>query len=425
MSIIFFQINTILLIFLTLIFISWYIFLAISFLKKAKKKKIRNLPKVSVLIAAYNEEKNIGKCLESLRNINYPKEKLEIIVVDDGSKDKTYEIAKSFGVKVYKIKHSGKCAALNFGLKKCKGKYILTLDADTILDKDFIIEAIPLFDKKTAAISASMNILNEKNILTLFQKVEYIFASLFKKALNVFSTGFLFVFGAATIYKANILKKFKFKNVSTEDFDLAVRIQSKGYKIFQIDKFAYTIVPEKLKALYKQRIRWYSHVLNLIESGEIKNLKIINFLTLYTLPLTYFWYVNALLSLPTTLYLIYYWIPKENFLEMLFFIFRWFSFIGTIYNIYMLQFWEISLQLILGIVVSCLSYFFILLSLIYYKQLNYKTFIISLFMYPYFFFIVNISLIFSLFFFFKNQISKFWSFIPIKFSRINGFKREK
>ena len=210
--------------------------------------------------------------------------------------------------------------------------------------------------------------------------------------------------------------------VSTEDFDLAVRIQNSGYKILQVDKFGYTIVPEKLKDLYKQRIRWYSHVLNLIESGEIKNLRL-SFLTLYTLPLTYFWYINAILSLPTTFYLIYFWIPKNNILEALFFIFRWFSFFGTIYNIYMLQFWQISLDLILAIVISSLSYFFILLSLIYYKQLSFKTLIISFFMYPYFFFIVNIALILALLLFIKKQISKFWSSIPIEFFSKKRFKR--
>jgi len=391
-----FEINSVLLFSLFIVFSSWYLLLLISFLKKEKVKKIKKFPKVSVLISAYNEEKNIKKCLESVKNINYPKNLLEIIVVDDGSTDKTYEIAKKEGVKVYKIKHSGKAKALNFGIEKCSGEYILIIDADTIVDKDFIIEALKRMDKNVVAVSASMDVLNEKNIITLFQKIEYIFASLFKKALNSLETGCLYIFGAATIYKASILKNLKFKNVSTEDFDLAVRIQSKGYKIVQIDKIAKTIVPEKLHSLYKQRIRWYSHALYLFKFYKFSFFKKISSLSLYTLPLTYFWYLFAILNIPLTFYQIYYWIPKDNLVEAVCFIFRWFSFFGTIYNIYMLQFWQINLNLVLGIIVGVQSFLFILLSLIYYKKLDLKTILASFFMYPYFFFIINFSLIFSI-----------------------------
>jgi cellulose synthase/poly-beta-1,6-N-acetylglucosamine synthase-like glycosyltransferase len=391
-----FEINSILLFSLFIIFSSWYFLLLISFLKKERIKSVKKLPKVSILIPAYNEEKNIGKCIKNVKKMNYPKNLLEIIVVDDGSSDRTYEIAKKHKVKVYKIKHCGKACALNFGLKKCTGKYVLIIDADTIVDRDFIIEALKRMDKNVVAVSASMDILNEKNIITLFQKIEYIFASFFKKALNSLETGCLYIFGAATIYKTSILKKLKFKNVSTEDFDLAVRIQSKGYRIVQIDKIAKTAVPEKLYSLYKQRIRWYSHALYLFKFYKFGFFKKISSLSLYTLPLTYFWYFFAILNIPLTFYQIYYWIPKDNLVEAVYFIFRWFSFFGTIYNIYMLQFWQINLNLVLGIIVSIQSFLFILLSLIYYKKLDLKTFLASFFMYPYFFFIINFSLILSI-----------------------------
>jgi cellulose synthase/poly-beta-1,6-N-acetylglucosamine synthase-like glycosyltransferase len=397
-------INTILLFFLFLIFSSWYFLLIISFFKKEKIKKLKKFPKVSILIPAYNEEKNIGKCIENVKKMNYPKNLLEIIVVDDGSTDKTFEIAKRCGVKVYKIKHCGKACALNFGLRKCTGKYVLIIDADTIVDKNFIVEALKRMNKNVVAVSASMDIINEKNIITLFQKVEYIFASLFKKALNSLETGCLYIFGAATIYKTSILRRLKFKNVSTEDFDLAVRIQSNGYKIIQIDNFAKTIVPEKLHSLYKQRIRWYSHALYILKYYKFKFFKKISSLSIYTLPLTFFWYIFAILNVPITIFQIFYWIPKENLLEAILFAFRWFSFFGTIYNIYMLKFWKINLDLALGIVVSIQSFLFILFSLIYFKKLNIKTLTISFFMYPYFFFIINFSLIFSIIKFLKESL---------------------
>jgi len=396
--------NAMLLLSLLVIHVSWYILLAISFLKRNEKKKIEKYPLVSVLIPAYNEEKNIGKCIQSVLNLDYPKNKLEIIIVDDGSTDNTYNVAKRYKVKVYRIEHRGKHFALNYGLEKCRGEYILILDADTLISKEFLRKAIPSFTKGVGAISAAMNIWNDKNVVTLFQKVEYIFASLFKKALNSLDRGSLYIFGAASIYRASLLKKLKFKNVSTEDFDLAVRIQAQGYKTIQIDSVAYTKVPESVKLLYKQRIRWYSHALHLFKLYRFKFFKSFSSLSLYTLPLTYYWYFFAILSVPLTFYQIYYWIPR-SFFEALFFIFRWFSFFGTLYNIYMLQFWQINANLILGILISILSFFFILLSLLYYKQLNLRTFMVSLFIYPYFFFIINFSLIFSLTIFLKNYLT--------------------
>jgi len=399
-----FSVNSFLLLSLVLIYISWYILLLISFLRKERKKELKKYPLVSILIPAFNEEKNIGKCIESALALDYPKNKLEIIVVDDGSTDNTYRIAKKYGIKVYRIKHKGKFAALNYGLEKCKGEYILILDADTIISKEFIKEALSVFEKDVGAISASMNVWNDNKIITIFQKVEYIFASLFKKALNTLDKGSLYVFGAATIYRAGLLKTLKFKNVSTEDFDLAVRMQAKGYKTIQVDSVAYTRVPESIKDLYKQRIRWYSHALHLLKFYKFKFFKSFSSLSLYTLPLTYYWYILALLTIPITFYQIYYWMPK-NLIDALFFLFRWFSFFGTIYNIYMLQFWQINLNLILGIFVSILSFLFILIALVYYKQLNVKKFLAAFFMYPYFFFIVNFSLVFALIVFIKSYLT--------------------
>ena len=396
--------NAILLFSLLLVHISWYVLLAFSFFKKKERKRVRKYPLVSVLIPAYNEEKNIGKCIESVLGLEYPKSKLEIVVVDDGSVDSTYKVAKSYNVEVYRIKHKGKPSALNYGLKKCRGEYILILDADTLISKEFLREAISHFTENVGAVSASMNVWNDKKIIAIFQKVEYIFASLFKKALNSLDRGSLYIFGAATIYRAELLKKLKFKNVSTEDFDLAVRIQAQGYRTIQVDTFAYTKVPESIKSLYKQRIRWYSHALHLFKLYRLRFFKSLSSLSLYTLPLTYYWYFFAILSIPLTFYQIYYWIPRGIF-EALFFLFRWFSFFGTLYNIYMLQFWQVNANLILGISISILNFFFIFLSLAYYKQLSLRTLTASLFIYPYFFFIVNFSLVFSLFIFFKNYLT--------------------
>jgi len=102
---------------------------------------LRKFPLVSVVVTTRNEEKNIANCLQSIGNQTYPEERIEIIVVDNYSSDKTIEIAKKSADKVY-TKGSQRSVQLNFGVQKAKGEYILYLDADMILSEKVIIECI-------------------------------------------------------------------------------------------------------------------------------------------------------------------------------------------------------------------------------------------------------------------------------------------
>lgn len=101
------------------------------------KYKTNSLPLVSVIIPAFNEEKNIEFCLKSLRNQTY-KMPIEVIVVDDGSTDQTSQVARQFTRNVFSCKHLGPGAAKNFGAKMAKGDVLVFLDADMYIDKDYI-----------------------------------------------------------------------------------------------------------------------------------------------------------------------------------------------------------------------------------------------------------------------------------------------
>ena len=96
---------------------------------------------VSVVVTTKNEENNIANCLQSIRNQTYPEEKIEIIVVDNYSSDKTIKMAKKFTDKVY-TKGPQRSVQLNFGVQKAKGEYILYPDADMILSEKVIIECV-------------------------------------------------------------------------------------------------------------------------------------------------------------------------------------------------------------------------------------------------------------------------------------------
>ena len=120
-------------------------------LPKTFKKTIirKKTPLVSIIIPVYNEERDIVACLESIKDQTY--KKVETIIIDDGSKDKTLEVVKSFGgIRVYKQDHQGPGQARNLGAKMAKGEILLFIDADMILFSDYVVKIIsPIIKNKT------------------------------------------------------------------------------------------------------------------------------------------------------------------------------------------------------------------------------------------------------------------------------------
>jgi len=258
-------------IYLGLIATSFYV---LSYIAGKKKKpllfKDNELPKVSVIIPAYNEEKTIERTLNSILASDYPKKKLEIIVVDDGSTDKTLEIAKRFekaGVKVYSKKNEGKARALNFAIQRCKGEIFFSMDADTIVEPQSLKLMVRYFkDKNIMCVSPAIVIYNPKNILQRIQHIEYL-VGLFLRKTFAFLNAVHITPGAFSAYRKSFVDQYggyKEDNL-TEDLELTLRIQYYGYKIEnEPNAPAYTIAPKKFSHLLNQRKRWYA--------GLMKNL---------------------------------------------------------------------------------------------------------------------------------------------------------
>jgi len=113
---------------------------------------MENRPLVSIIVPAYNSEKTIGQCLNSLLNLDYDPNKYEIIIIDDGSSDSTFRIAKAFSlnrpqkVKLYRMKCTkGPSYCMNFGVKKAKSKWIAIFDADSTAPKNWLKKAVKNF----------------------------------------------------------------------------------------------------------------------------------------------------------------------------------------------------------------------------------------------------------------------------------------
>ncbi|MFA5357634.1 MAG: glycosyltransferase family 2 protein [archaeon] len=183
-------------------------------------------PSVSAVINAYNEEETISECVLSVKNQSV--KPLEIIVVDDGSTDGTAEFAERAGAKVFRINHTGRGRARNIGWKKAKGKIVAYIDADMVVNRDWIKEILKKFDAGADAVIDRIHVWKPDNAYT--------------KSLDAFYSFRIendYVPFSAWAYKKDLLKKIGgFKNVSIEEGELGKRFLKAGYKIVLAEKAA-------------------------------------------------------------------------------------------------------------------------------------------------------------------------------------------
>ncbi len=240
-------------------------FYILSFLAYKKKKRLLytddELPLVSVIIPAYNEEKSIAKTIKSISKSDYPF--FEVIVVDDGSKDNTLKIARKFKsekVSIFHKENGGKGTALNLGIKKAKGKIIFTMDADTTVDPQSMKKMVRFFkDKEVMSVNPAMVINKPKNILQRIQYIEYVMGLFLRKAFASLRAIYVSP-GAFSAYRKSFFDKYGGYDEGniTEDLEMALRIQYHGYHTENCPEApAYTTAPRTFKALTIQRRRWY------------------------------------------------------------------------------------------------------------------------------------------------------------------------
>jgi cellulose synthase/poly-beta-1,6-N-acetylglucosamine synthase-like glycosyltransferase len=248
---------------ITFFFASFAIPLAIRHkrLEEKVKEDPNYKPLVSIIVPAYNEQAVISRTLESLVNLKY--EKKEILVVDDGSTDKTNLIAsyyKSQGVKVLRKPNGGKASALNYGLVFSKGEIVITVDADTMVTRGAIEEVTKIMaNPSIVAVSGNIMVLNNKSFLTRLQELEYLVnLNIVRRALDLFGAVMVVpgAFGAFKKYAVENTGSYD-KDTLTEDFDLTIKVlKAYGAVGASSTATAFTEVPATGRALYKQRLRW-------------------------------------------------------------------------------------------------------------------------------------------------------------------------
>lgn len=228
----------------------------------APLRRSAKTPLVSVVMPAYNEERYIVQSIRSILDMDYPADRLDIIIVDDGSADNTYRVAKAFegkNLRVLTKENGGKGAALNFGIRHAKGEFVATMDADSYLTKDALNELLPHFaDPEVMAVTPAVRIRPTDSWLKEFQRVEYLMI-LFSRKLLSFIDSVPVTPGPFSIFRTKIFAEiggFDEKNL-VEDQEIALRIQAANHKIASsLTATVFTEPPDNMGDLIKQRVRW-------------------------------------------------------------------------------------------------------------------------------------------------------------------------
>ncbi|MFF3816624.1 bifunctional polysaccharide deacetylase/glycosyltransferase family 2 protein [Streptomyces bluensis] len=216
---------------------------------------------VTVLVPAYNEEAGIESTLLSLLASTH--RQLQIIVIDDGSTDRTADIAESVGdrrVEVVRQANAGKAAALNTGLAHARYDIIVMVDADTVFEPDAVRRLVqPLAHPAVGAVSGNAKVGNRRGLLAKWQHLEYVFGFNLDRRMFEVLECMTTVPGAIGAFRRDALDSVGGVSEDTlaEDTDLTMALWRAGWRVlYEESAVAWTEVPTSLGQLWRQRYRW-------------------------------------------------------------------------------------------------------------------------------------------------------------------------
>lgn len=286
-------------------------------------KNVAYQPPVSILIPAYNEERVIGRILQGMTRLTYPRDKMQVIVIDDASIDGTGEIAERYAKthKYIKVIHrnqgeggKGKASALNTGLKQAEGELIFCFDADYYPQRDIIEKLVTEFtDPKVGAVQGRVTVLNEpQNLVTRLVALERIGGYRVDQQARD-RLGLITQFGGTVGgFRRSLLESLGGwdESILAEDTDLTFQVYLAGYKIRYVnDAECYEEAVENWRDYWKQRYRWskghmqcfFKHSLEVVKSSNLRLKQKIDgllLLTVYFLPILvlFSWVIGVPLS---------------------------------------------------------------------------------------------------------------------------------
>ncbi|WP_456365008.1 glycosyltransferase [Thermococcus sp.] len=228
-------------------------------------------PRVSVLIPAYNEGENIEDAVKAALSQDYPD--LEVIVIDDGSEDGTYERASSVKderLKVIKAEHGGKARALNIGLKVASGEIVVTTDADGFLEEKAVSELVRRFySGEIVAVGGQVRVAGRR-FLELAQDVEHLRIAMFRRAKELENLSL--APGPVSAFRREILLEVGgFVEDPVEDYATTIALKRIGRVLYAPTARAWVRMPLTLSSLWRQRKRWFLGDLSKLGAGPLKD----------------------------------------------------------------------------------------------------------------------------------------------------------
>jgi poly-beta-1,6-N-acetyl-D-glucosamine synthase len=226
------------------------------------------MPFVSILIPAYNEEKTIEETVQHCSALNYPY--YEMIVINDGSKDHTVNILKKLlnqysNLRVVNIiENKGKANALKQGVLVSKGEFIAAIDSDALLDKDALLYImphfiLPKFGERVGAVTGNPRIRNRSNLFSKIQLAEYAsIIGLIKRTQRILGK-VMTVSGVFVVFRKKALVDIGMwdTDLITDDIGITWKLQRRFWDVrYEPKALCWMLVPETLKGIWNQRSRW-------------------------------------------------------------------------------------------------------------------------------------------------------------------------
>jgi cellulose synthase/poly-beta-1,6-N-acetylglucosamine synthase-like glycosyltransferase len=229
----------------------------------------KSMPTFSIIVPVKNEGRVIGRLLDALSNLDYPADKKEILIVEDGSTDNTLDICRKYAEQsglniriLQKSSSNGKPSALNYGIAHAKGEIVGIFDADNVPARDALLNVCGFFeDPVVAAVQGRTSSINaDENMLTKFiSHEETVWCEVYLRGKDVLNL-FVHLKGSCQFIKRDVLEKLKGfdEKALSEDMELSARLAQSGHKIrYAPNVRSWQESPANMKSLFKQRTRWF------------------------------------------------------------------------------------------------------------------------------------------------------------------------
>lgn len=244
--------------------------------KRTVSKELKHFPQVSIILPIYNSQETLGNCLRSIAAQDYPLNRMEVLAIDNGSSDHSFEVFKALHAELdlnmqwLSVVNQGKAWAMNAGIHLIRGDYVFNVDSDVILSPQAVRKVVLRMEahKDLGALTGAIHVMpapaSASAFLRLLGQCEFLeyFTAYHVGRIHQSLLGNLYTLsGAFSVFRREVLLRTHLYDQTTvaEDTDMTFHLYQHfaGWKIgVETSAIAYVHPIESLRALYAQRVRW-------------------------------------------------------------------------------------------------------------------------------------------------------------------------